>query len=468
MTTVSHNHLSEVLLDISNKKAAPVYLLYGDEFLFKSAYKPLVEALIPLPKDRLSNCDVLDGATTSVYDVVERMHTFSLFSGPKVIALLESPIFYSKMNIDTLLEGAKQDLEKQNVKRACRRFLQALGMTGIGIEDVGDLRPDQVLRKLCGAGSACVQDRDASWVAEVIGHCVREQLTVPVVENDADVLEKALLKGLPKGNHLIVTTEMVDRRTRLYKTIARMGVVVDCTFVKGTRTADKRRQEQALKARMAQALKQAGKTTTPGAFEALYERTGADLRTFMGEVEKLIAFVGDAGTISVQDVEKATEKSRTDPVYELSNAIGERDVQKALAIVHGLLSGDLVPIQILSAVVGQVRRLILSKEAITILPEGRWHRRMDYKRFQKLVLPDLQEAENRIFLKNVHPYVIYKSLIHAENYDFAELSKALTLCLDADRRLKTSAQDAGLVLEYLIYRICGPLPDLAQGHGVHG
>lgn len=377
MSEIRCEALPGVLAEAKRGGAAPVYLLYGDEFLYKSAFKTLLEAIVP-PRQQSLNYEALDGATADIHEVVARLNTFPLLPGAKVICVHDTQVFYSQMDIDDLVHG-----------------------------------------------------------------------------EDADVLNEAITAGFPKTNHLILTSESVDKRRKLYATIKKIGVVVDCSVARGEKAADKRQQKEILKAHMRETLGYAGKTMALAGFEVLYEKTGAGLRNFHGELEKLIAFVGDRKEILVDDVQKASEKSKQDPIYELSNAIGERDAPKALLLVQSLLKAKLVPLQILSAATKQVRKMILIADLMRVASGRSWRRGMTYGTFQKAVWPELSRCKGAVLSGNAHPFAVYKTLVHSDNYTFEKLGEAMGILLEADIRLKTGTQDAGLVMEDALLRICG-------------
>ena len=80
---------------------------------------------------------------------------------------------------------------------------------------------------------------------------------------------------------------------------------------------------------------------------------------------------------------------------------------------------------------------------------------MSFGTFQRAILPELKKRTDDPLTGNAHPFALYKTLANSDNYSFEELSKALEICLDADRRLKTSGQDAKLVLENAIFQFYG-------------
>ena len=454
MPEVRYDALPKVLEEIKNGITAPLYLLYGDEFLYKSAFKGLLDALVPTNKQSI-NYEALDGTTVSIHEVIERLKTFPLFPGEKVVAVHGTKVFYSTATVDELVHKSKEAFEENHLKASARYFMHVLHVVGLSLEDVRGGDQEGLLEKTLIDRFQVAKQRCGKWLSQVIDYCLQAQMSVPAHEDDAEVLSKVIVSGFPDTNHLILTTELVDKRRKLYTAMKTTGVVVDCSIPKGDRTADKRQQKEVLQAHQREALKSAGKTMAPGGFEALYEKTGGGLRNFTNQLEKLITFVGGRKEILVDDIEKVVQRTKEDPIYELSNAIGERDLQKALFFVDSLLKANFFPLQTLSAGVNQVRKLFLASDEIRRKYGDTWRRDMSFQAFKKTILPALQKDKPSFLASNAHPYMIYRLLINANNYTIDELAGALETFLDAEMRLKTSRQPAKLILEQAILRICG-------------
>ncbi|NVM22156.1 MAG: hypothetical protein HWN68_10305 [Desulfobacterales bacterium] len=454
MPEVRHEDLPALLKEVKKGVFAPVYLLYGDEFLYKSAFKALLDAVVPSNEQAL-NYEALDGAITSIHETVERLNTFPLLPGEKVIAVHGTNVFYSKVTVDELFNRSKQAFEKEDLKESARYFMHMLTVAGLSLDDVGGGDREGLLERTLGDGFQACKHGFGPWLDQIVDYCLREQVGVPTHESDTGALNEAISTGFAAKNHLVLTTEFVDKRLRLYKTIKTTGVAIDCSVPKGDRAAGRRRQQEILKAHMKETLRNAGKTMAVGGFEALYEKTGGTLRIFSNELEKLITFVGDRKKILADDVEDASQKIKHEPIYELSNAIGERNARKALFLVGSLLKTDFFPLQILSAVINQVRKLIIARDFIGSEYGGGWKRDLSYVGFQKAVLPELDEHGADFLRGKAHPFVVYKTLVHSDNYTFQELTCALEVLLDADIRLKTSSRHARVVLERAILSICG-------------
>ena len=486
MPEINHKLLNKYLKDLSGdpaKQFAPVYLIFGEELLVKTAYDALLEMLLPAA-NRTANYDPMEGTVENIYDVIERVNTFSLLSGPKVVAIRESRIFYSKQDKSRLLENSKKAFDDDDLKKAAKYFLSLMGNLNLSFEDVEKSNRDKTLKLDAG-----LREGD-EWLDEIIGYCEQNQLAIPEPADESVALQKAIEKGFPKNNHLLITTDMVDKRRSLYKAIKSQGVVIDCAVPRGDRRADKMAQEDVLREKMNEILKPSNKEMDKGTYLALVDMTGFDLRTFCGNLEKLIHYVGKRNTITVEDVESVLKRTKKDPIYELTNAIADRNTEKSLFFLGSILASEFHPLQVLSAIVNQIRKLLLAKDFAQSPHAKGWHAGVSYNLFQQSIMPSivaydqslleiLQNREDSISPtedgdqgkdkkkrkiktdlllarnpKNAYP--VYQLLKKSERFSETELVAAVAYLNETDTQLKISAQNPKLILERLIFKICNP------------
>ena len=486
MPEINHKLLKKYLNELSTDPAerfSPVYLIFGEELLVKTAYDDLLEMLLPAAK-RTANYDPMEETVENIYDVIERVNTFSLLSGPKVVAMRESRIFYTKQDKSRLLENSKKAFDDENIKKSAKYFLSLMANLNLSFEDVEKPNRDKALKLDAGlmAGD--------EWLDEIIGYCKQNELVIPEPADESLALQKAIEKGFPRNNHLLITTDMVDKRRSLYKAIKDQGVVIDCAVPRGDRRADKMAQEDVLREKLTEILKPSHKEMDKGTYMALVEMTGFDLRTFCGSLEKLINYVGERNTITVADVEAVLKRTKKDPIYELTNAIADRNPEKALFFLGSLLASEFHPLQVLAAIVNQIRKLLLAKDFVQSLHAKSWQAGVSYNLFQQSLMPsvvaydqslleiqqsredsmssagdgdqvkgkkkkkiktDLLLARNP---KNAYP--VYQLLKKSERFSKTELMAAVAYLNETDAQLKISAQNPKLILERLIFRICNP------------
>ena len=486
MPVISYKDLETYLSDKEKNPFAPVYLIYGEEVLTKSSFDELLNALIPADQRSL-NYDLLDGTQESVHEVINRVNTFSLLPGIKVIALRDSRIFYASHDQNRILANAQKAYEEDHLKKAASHLLNLMGFLNLSFEDINKSNREKSLGSGVGAGT------DDAWLDDIIAYCQDNELLVPIPRDDSRTLQQAIEKGFPPNNHLIITTDIVDKRRGLFKTLSSQGMVVDCSVPKGDRRADREVQESVLETKMKAILAGSNKTITPPAYSALYEMTGFDLRTFCNNLEKLVNYVGDRIEITIEDVQSILKRTKKDPIYELTNALAERSCDMSLFFLDSLLSSGIHPLQVFTAMVNQVRKLLLVKDFVTSSYGREWQAACPYGYFQKQVIPAIIEYDrllmdqidkwhdmlkaaaispskpssakskkkkrkpmtDLIIAKNPkNAYPVYQLFKKSERFSKEELLSAIETLNVADKTLKSSGQSPKLVLEKVILSIC--------------
>jgi DNA polymerase-3 subunit delta len=405
-------------------------------------------------------------------------------SGTKVVAMRESRIFYTKQDKSRLLEISKKAYDDDNIKKAAKYFLSLMGNMNLSFEDVDKSSRDKALKLDAG------MTQGDEWLDDIIGYCQENKLTIPEPADESVVLQKAIEKGFPKNNHLLITTDLVDKRRSLYKAIKNQGMVIDCAVPKGGRRTDRMAQKDVLLEKMAEILKPSNKEMDQGAYLALVDMTGFDLRTFCSSLEKLINYVGKRNTITVEDIESVLKRTKKDPIYDLTNAIADRNTQKSLFFLGSILASEFHPLQVLTAIVNQIRKLILAKDFAQSSHAKGWHADISYTHFQQSIMASvvaydqslleiLQNWEDsrshaedvdqgkarkkrkiqtdlRLASNPKNAYPVYQLLKKSERFSKAELMAAVGNLHETDAQLKISAQNPKLILERLIFRICSP------------
>ncbi|GMQ79706.1 MAG: hypothetical protein BMS9Abin03_138 [Thermodesulfobacteriota bacterium] len=487
MPEIHYKELSDYLKDLKeNQKAkgfAPVYLIYGEALLYKSALETLLDVLLP-KKNRSFNYDVIDGTNGHIEEVVERINTYSLLAVTKVVAICDSKIFYSKQDEGQLLQKAKEAYDTQNTKEAAKLLLSLLGILNLSFNDISETNRIKSLKLDSDKSS------DHEWLDKVIKFCEENNLFIPSEAYNVDILQQAIEKGFPKRNHLVITTDMVDKRRKLFKIIKKIGMIIDCSVPQGDRRADKIAQEAVLSERMEVLLDRSEKTMDKGAYRTMYEMTGFDIGTFSDNLEKLISYVGDRKQIRVEDVAFVLKRTKKDPIYELTNAIADRDIEKSLFFLNSLLKENFHPLQILASMTNQIRKLLVIRDFAESPHGSSWYSEMQYAQFKNNAMTSVQ-SYNKELLDQIedwddmlsgdtdgntqrkkkkrenkkrkpvtdleipnNPYPVYKMLIKSEKFTKNELVEDIEHLSQADFRLKYTKQRPKIILEEAILWIC--------------
>jgi DNA polymerase-3 subunit delta len=96
----------------------------------------------------------------------------------------------------------------------------------------------------------------------------------------------------------------------------------------------------------------------------LAELVGPDLLALAAEIDKLVAFVSPANAIDVAAVSACAGDLHKYSVFDLADALGQRDRQKAFGLLHRVLADEREALPVLHALIGHFRRLWLVKELL--------------------------------------------------------------------------------------------------------
>jgi len=315
---------------------------------------------------------------------------------------------------------------------------------------------------------------------------IRSDKVAPDIDKVATMLTDALTDGFPKRHYLIITSDSVDKRRRLYKTMEANGLVVDCSVPKGDRQADKVAQDAVVRKIMQELLSRSDKSMDAAAYAAISEMTGFDLRTFRNNLNKLIDYVGERKQIEVDDVSAVLKRSRQDPIYAFTNALGGRNLGETLFYMDSLLNNGYHELQLLAAAINFMRRLLVIKAFADEQPRGVWHADISYNLFRDRVMALVQAHDDELKAqltaweqmlsdpegspkgsskprtgsdlliapnpKNAYP--VYKLFQKSLVFSKKELIGALETLSQTDLLLKSSGQPPRSVLANAVVKIC--------------
>ncbi|MCX5819326.1 MAG: DNA polymerase III subunit delta [Deltaproteobacteria bacterium] len=447
--------LEAVLAELKRGKAAPCYLLYGEEeFRLRDALDKITAALIPDAQDRELNLFVTDGEHEDVGSLCESLITPPLLPGRKVLVVRDTLLFQSKNVLAPLIARIRERLEP-DPDRAAADFMQFLALTELQLDDLreGGWRKidDDFWQKIVPDDGG--EGRE-TWLPRAVELCVsRGAVQVKEKSEETDRLERVLAGGMPEGNHLILTAETVDRRKRLFKAISTLGRILTFAKIKG-----EARQQQAVMEMAAGLLGEWGKRLSSGAWAALGRKTGFDIRESLAAIEKLITYVGGKTVIEAADVEAVIGRTKEERGFDLTGAIAERNLTAALRSLRELLDQGDPPLMIFSMITKEIRFLLHAK---LLIASGRlkgFRANMIFPQFQKSVYPSLKQGaggrEEQVDLVSQKPYVVYQALTHAGRFSQLELAGYMEMLVRIDLALKSTGQEPRLLLERFLLAVC--------------
>ncbi len=449
--------IEKAVAEIRSGKRHRVYLLHGDEFLARTGAKALVDALVPAAQQALCVETVEEDVDLASLPV--RLNTLPLLGGAKVVLAYDTKAFVSKQTSGSVAKRSLEAWEAGDRTRALRLFLQVVAATGKAQDFLERAARGALTDAEWEEAFSIPRDSDGeAWLGEVAAQAVTEVTAIPQTGGAARVYEDVLDRGIPSGVSLILTAEVIDQRRALYKKISEGGFIIDCG-VRNKRVGDTQMSPEAARATIREVAQGFGKGLDDDATGAIVERTGFSVRTLSSEVQKICLYAGDRPRITRADVLAVLSSSREAGIFDLTNALGERDAARALRALRGLLTQREPAVRILFTLASEVRNLLLARLALESRLDGKFDPKMPYPAFHSRILPRLTqgaEAEDgAAALARMNPFRAFNLLRGAARFSLEELLEALAGIQETDLSLKTSGHPEEWLMEALLIRICG-------------
>ncbi len=241
------------------------------------------------------------------------------------------------------------------------------------------------------------------------------------VEKNRQTLEKYL--GTPATHaNLVLVCKKWDKRTKLATFVDKVGVSVECKKIK----------DHLLPGWLHARAKHYKKTISTRAAQKLVEDAGNNLAILDKHIEKLSIYLGDRASIDEEDIDALVGIDRNRTVFELTDAVAQKNVALALKILNQMLVHGEDSVKIIGLLAWQMKRLWRAKQ---ILKSGG---------DEQKVISELQIIQ--FFAKRFFEQV--------KHYTEEDLMKKYALLLETDVKSKTSSFNIQLLLELLVYKLC--------------
>jgi DNA polymerase-3 subunit delta len=237
-----------------------------------------------------------------------------------------------------------------------------------------------------------------------------------------DVLLSYLPK-LPDFTCLILTSPKLDdktKKTKFYSTLNKLATTVDFT----------RLYDDKIPTWIEAKFREYGKKIAKEAVLILHKYVGNNLSDLASEIEKLVLYVGERESINSLDVESVVGLSKTYNIFQLNDAIGEKDCEKALEILKNIFLLGEKPGTVIYRLAEHLERLIKTKSFV------------------------FQKGTSLSSILKVHPYYAQKYPSQAGNFSQEELERGLVLLYQTDVGLKSSLMPDKILMELLVYNLC--------------
>ena len=159
------------------------------------------------------------------------------------------------------------------------------------------------------------------------------------------------MEALPESTYFIFVEDEIDKRSRLYKAVAKCGNAIE--FGKQT--------DETLMKWVGGRISKEGKNITQAAYQSFISKTGTDMQNIEKELEKLICYTMDKDVIEPEDVEAITTEQISNKVFEMVDAIASHKQKHAMDLYYDLLALKEAPMRILFLITRQFQILLTVK-----------------------------------------------------------------------------------------------------------
>jgi len=442
MALIKRVELHDILQKKGVKFDSQIYLFFGERYLCREAADLLQERLLQKTPGAVHT---VDGEKEDFGQTLARLISFSLLPGLQIYRVSDSRIFHTKTVLSAIWDKAVQAYETERFKPAVRHLhsiLQAADMKSEGAS-FSEMSPAQWRNKFGFAKPVTSLD----WADKLL--C--ESSATDLSGDKTNLVNKCIEtfdKGLPDQNILILTTETVDKRQRLFTYLKKNCTVVDCSVPVGATANVQKEQKGILREMMLKTLKNFDKKIDPRAVDMFFERVGFHPVAVVVETEKLALYAADRDVITCKDLQTMVGHNREDALFELTDAFSKRQTARTLTVLSRLQEQGIHGLAILATMRNFLRRLLVFK-SLQLHSFPVWQKGMNANEFQNSYLPQLRSTEEWSELLKGHPYALFMSFSKAADYTIIGLKSWMELLLDAEFRLKGSPLPARLVLEEL-------------------
>jgi len=439
MPVYDRSTLNNLIREINGGAALPACLLVGEHTLCRQAADSIAEAL-------KGTVHAIDGDSEDQNATLAKLRSFSLLGGRQIYRVNGSRLFLSKNVAENIWKKAAKAWEEGSPDKAAKQLRAMLEAAGLDRrDDPGSLSEEQWKKCFGFAKPAGTLD----WTAQLLAG--QDETTAPARSNgDAgEMLLAALAAGLPKNNCLLLIAEEVDKRKKLYKAFSVNCAVVDLSVESGSSSQARKAQDAVLREQVTQTLRSLGKRMSKEVIDQLLERVGFHPAAAVTETEKLALSVGDAPQITLDDLNLMVGRTREEAVFELTEAVGNNDVDRALRLAARLQENGIHGLAVLATLRNFARNLFLFR-ALLEQEQYRFRSGMAPNVFQEQCLPLLKANPRWQSELNGHPFAVYMKFKTAAAFSLPQLRQWMQLLLAADRRLKGSPVTADTVVQHLL------------------
>jgi DNA polymerase-3 subunit delta len=255
-------------------------------------------------------------------------------------------------------------------------------------------------------------------------------------EGKVEALMEYIRKPSP-STCLVLHGQTIGPWKKHRKEIEKVGKVTEYTRLKG----------RALVSWMKNRMSEKGKTLSEEAVDYLVEVVGDHLYDLDNALEKVFLSVGEKQRIELSDVEEITSDVKISTVFDLTDAIGHRNLEKTLGILGKAMESGSISFK--------KEEEPSKKDPVPILLSM-----MSKQYWSMLVIKQMSSSHRDVgdIAKELgtSPWIIKKLIDQGKNFSEASLMEGVQKCHQTDLAVKRSRGPKDLLMEKLVIDLCQP------------
>ncbi len=263
-----------------------------------------------------------------------------------------------------------------------------------------------------------------------------------------DKLGAILAAGLPENVKVLLSAPEIDKRRSFYKSLGKLAKIAVFDKPDTSRTGW---EEEAMRlaGERAEAM---GLNFSADALELFALLTGGDSRQVDNELLKIDLYLGrERRKVTAGDVRRLVPLSKTGVIFELGNALAQRDVRLGLELMDRLLEQGETAIGILLvAIVPTVRNMLVVKDIMLrhrlSRPQMPFHFTATLNRLPESAIQHLPRKKDG----TINGYALGIAACHAHRFQLDELRGLLDACFNANLQLVSSQLSQIVILSELL------------------
>src|SRR2546423_1115123 len=272
------------------------------------------------------------------------------------------------------------------------------------------------------------------------------------VQDALGELAETIGAGLGSEVTFLLSAIDIDKRRSFYKSLAKRAELQIFDKLDSSRGGWEEEATEMVQAR----AKKRKLQFDDDALELFVLLTGGDTREIDNELEKIDLFLGKERAVNVDLVRELVPLTRAGVIFDLSNALAERDLELALELVRRLLDqGESAIGILLVAILPTVRNLLLAKDLMERHRLSRPHAPFPFISAINRLAADAIAHLPRNKDGTVNAYALGIAAQNAHRFSTEQLIAGMQACLAGNLQLVTTQLDHELILTEVVVKLLG-------------